>query len=270
MTFNKIVLWVIENWRNIITISGTVFGLMGVILFFRERKSKKPRYTMVNNNIIQNFTSKLEGLEINYKGNNISNLNITKIAFWNHGKLTINNNDIAKAKPIKIFMKANGRILDAELLKVINPANMIQIYLQENRKELVLNFDYLDKNDGCVIQIIHDGDFLENVRMTGIIKGFGEPELVLSPILTTARSSSFRSLSSSINISVLKLQIPFGIIMIISFIILIFIEESSSLGLIGLIFSTLFTIGMFSLIKKIPKELDLLNNNFVSKVDINK
>lgn len=53
----------------------------------------------------------------------------------------------------------------------------------------MITFDYLDKKDGAVIQVIHNGLSIDDVTLLGTIKGAREPLRVLSiaPQETTGR-----------------------------------------------------------------------------------
>jgi hypothetical protein len=39
-----------------------------------------------------------------------------------------------------------------------------------------MNFEYLDKNDGAILQIVHTGKSSADIKIGGTIKGVGKPE----------------------------------------------------------------------------------------------
>jgi hypothetical protein len=95
-----------------------------------------------------------------YSKQKIKNLTVTKFAFWNAGKETINNTDIAKSQPLKIIIDNNHEILDFEKEYENNPANEFSFSLSDDKKILSINFDYIDKNQGFILQINSYGSII--------------------------------------------------------------------------------------------------------------
>lgn len=160
-----------------ITVASFVLAIFGIVLavffYIRSRRNKEPVYTKKSFNIIQDFSSKLTDLAIKYKNESVNNLTITKIAFWNDGRDTINMVDVAEADPLRISITDDSKILSAEVIYSGNPANRFRISdIKENSVKLL--FDYIDKNEGGIIQIIHTGKSSKNIDVKGIIKGAGK------------------------------------------------------------------------------------------------
>ncbi|QAT88499.1 hypothetical protein EJ065_6974 [Corallococcus coralloides] len=156
----------------LLAIAGTA---LSVIFYYKSRITKRPRYALRSNNIIRAFTSKVESLEILYRGRRIENLTVTKIALWNDGKATIHQNDIASLDPLIISTAKNHEILDASIIDSKNPANQLEISRIDPGK-FKLSFEYLDHHEGAVLQVFHTGSTSSDIFITGIIKGAGRPE----------------------------------------------------------------------------------------------
>lgn len=86
---------------------GWIVGIVGIILaiyfYFKNKKIKEPVYALRDLNLIKDLINTPEALEMFYAGNKINNLSVAKIAFWNAGRDTINEKDIAKADPLAIY-----------------------------------------------------------------------------------------------------------------------------------------------------------------------
>jgi hypothetical protein len=117
-----------------------------------------------------------------YAGKPIENLTVTKVAFWNAGKETIHSNDIASADPLVVKIKNDHEMLNAKVTYSKNPANQFSISDIKNQKQFTLQFDYLDKDEGAIIQILHTGISGEDIDVTGTVKGVGK--LHRKPVLT--------------------------------------------------------------------------------------
>jgi len=60
--------------------------------------------------------------------------------------------------------------LDGSLLQANNPSNNIRVRYDPSPKTVFIDFDYLDKNQGAVIQVVHTGSF-DNLNINGDIMG---------------------------------------------------------------------------------------------------
>lgn len=151
-------IWLTSSWFNLISLGVGIIGiLVGIISYFKSRKVKLPCYTTRSTNIVRDLVNKFESVEMFYAGQPIENMTVTKIAFWNSGNETLNSQDIAAADPLKIHVKNDSKILDAKTLYQKNQANKFELSSAEKGSDICLRFDYVDKYEGAVIQIIHTG-----------------------------------------------------------------------------------------------------------------
>ena len=92
---------------------------------------------------------------------------LTKLAFWNSGTETINKIDIVNSDPLRIDGTELNTIVGAKISFTRRNVSNIEVSLIENTVQL--SFDYLDKNDGAIIDIYHTESTKLNV--SGTIKG---------------------------------------------------------------------------------------------------
>lgn len=160
-------------------------GIIGLIIailslyftyyfFNKGLREKKPFYTIMTRGIIGNFGTDIQCLKILYDGKEIKNLSESRIAFWNGGKETISHSDVPKNDKIKIRPEEGYRILSAKLHYAINDSNNYQIHLKEG--EVEVNFDHIDHQEGCSIQVFHTGKTSWSLKVTGSIIGAGKVE----------------------------------------------------------------------------------------------
>jgi len=147
--------------------------ILTIVFYLKPRQKKSMSHSIISDTLIKDFVQKIDGLEICFSGKQIETLIITKIAFWSNGTETINHGDIPSNDSFSINIDDKFDILDMSVIQITNKANDIKAVLSENNKEVKINFDYLDKDDGFVIQLFHTGN-IENINICGSIKGFGK------------------------------------------------------------------------------------------------
>ena len=91
-----------------------------------------------------------------YNGESISTLFETEFVLWNKGKKIIQESDFAAA--IEIYGKdENLKILDVNYISSNCNENNFRYELNE-KNHLIIHFDYLTKNQGIKLKILHTGD----------------------------------------------------------------------------------------------------------------
>ena len=157
---------------DILTILTAIVGILVSYYFFRQaQKEKRPCWAVKSNNLIRNFSSKISKLEVVYDQEKIENLTISRIIFWNNGAETIEKHHIVSADPLRVSGKSGIKILDAEILVQNNRYSNFSAIRSNDQLYAYIEFDYLDKENGAVVQIIHTGVSSEDIRIEGSIKG---------------------------------------------------------------------------------------------------
>lgn len=107
-------------------------------------------------------------LKFSYDNKPVEKITASKIIFWNNSFSEIRKSDIAEAAPFKISLK-NGKIIDVSILKGSETSNKISItHISET--DINITFDYLNRKDGGIIQIMHTGDE-DSINISGGIIG---------------------------------------------------------------------------------------------------
>jgi hypothetical protein len=160
---------------TVLGIVGTILGILGLItgyVFYRKSlRVKEPCWAIRSNNLIQDNISQMSGLEIEYKGHEVQTLTVSKVLFWNKGFETINRDDIVAANPLRIKCSDDVQLLDTKILSENTPSNRFSIEIDDTKSFGNMTFDYMDKDDGVIIQIIHTGTSSSDIAIVGNIKG---------------------------------------------------------------------------------------------------
>ncbi|QSX07240.1 hypothetical protein JYG23_07820 [Sedimentibacter sp. zth1] len=192
---------------NLVGIVLCLIGLLGggIISFIFYKKSisiAKPVFQYSNQNIIDiSNNDKEENLKVYYSEYNIKRLNKTHIYFWNSGNKTIKGEDIVKTEGLKIvFEDKNGRILLAKVLKYSRKVCDFNVMVSsDDRREISFNFDFLDPNDGVVIEVLHTFE-KSKFNFTGIIKSIPDGIQNYGYILPTYRKKDPKFLINNFSI----------------------------------------------------------------------
>ena len=137
-------------------IANTIFGFIGltilIIMFIKKKKRLglfiKPTKIFLDMNLPE--------VRNTYNGESISTLFETEFVLWNKGKKIIQESDFAAA--IEIYGKdENLKILDVNYISSNCDENNFRYELNE-KNHLIIHFDYLTKNQGIKLEILHTGD----------------------------------------------------------------------------------------------------------------
>lgn len=162
-----------EAWiGTVIAIGGIFFSF--VISYYFYKKSQVDAllaFQMSSIRIITKDRAKsLNGLNITFKGKEVVQLTKTYIFLWNDGRKIINGVDCVPSDRLRISI-IDAEILSTSIVKTSRDVNNISIDLNDScSSEAFIIFDYLDPNDGVVIEILHTGKE-RFPQIKGVIKG---------------------------------------------------------------------------------------------------
>ncbi|MFA4849468.1 MAG: hypothetical protein WC626_07050 [Methanoregula sp.] len=165
----------------ILSIIGIVFGILSLVLGYMAIKYQKPVFiketsNIIDSEIIEGIIQTDPNLKISYIGEPITNLSSTCITLWNAGNIRINNDDIPKNTPVWIMPKNDVKIYRLSLINV-KPENAFRTFLNPSptapHTKFYFTFEYLGKNEGQKIQLIHSGKSSDDIDFFGKTKDSG-------------------------------------------------------------------------------------------------
>lgn len=158
--------------EKIATILSITLGLIGILVTYKySYKEKVPKYAIRNITLV---SGSFPDLEVHYKGHgpDIPNFSVAYIAFWNAGKETIDKKDIVE---LGIKIKEGSVFLDTTVIQMNKPETKFRCSMSKDKNYISLTFDYLDYNQGAVIEILHTSTSIRDIQLTGTIKGAFKP-----------------------------------------------------------------------------------------------
>ncbi len=139
-----------------ILIPTLIAAIISIILFQLANKEKDLVYDFITLHILDNKIRINEKIKFLYENKEINSLAVTKVSFCNRGIETIVSNDVPDSDKIRVELSGdNVRLLDAEMIYGKRKINKFNFDLNSIENQRYLNFDFIDKNDGVVLQLLH-------------------------------------------------------------------------------------------------------------------
>ena len=148
--------------------------VLAIIFYIRSQKNKTPCFEEKSNTIIEGLHKALDGLQVQYKGTVQNRITVTKVAFWNDGKQTIDRADLVEKDPLRIEVTNSIDVLDIQVIDASSDSNCASIgeaIPTESKTTYPLSFEYLDHDEYFVVQVIHNGGSQDRFEIKGKIKG---------------------------------------------------------------------------------------------------
>ena len=92
-------------------------------------------------------------LAFTYDGVCINQIYKTIFILWNSGNQLIDKSDVLNKNPLEINIKENEIILDVNIKSVTREA--CDICINNEAQKAIIEFDFLDKQDGMLLEILH-------------------------------------------------------------------------------------------------------------------
>ena len=150
--------------------------LLSYALYRRSRRVKEPSWAIRSHNLIRGQGTRWPNLSVLYRDAAVENLTLSRVLFWNRGAETINQDDMAPGDPLRIETANDAAMLEASIFQTNNAPSQFEVEADRGGQVAKLSFDYLDRNHGAVLQIIHSGTSSDDLKVRGAIKGSGSPE----------------------------------------------------------------------------------------------
>jgi len=97
------------------------------------------------------------------------------------GRTTIRKQDVVKPQGIVLKVKDGYKILHAEIIQRNASENNFDTTSSQDKTQATLTFEYIDRNEGVVIQIFHTGLKDEDIEVVGKVMAAGSPQRMFIP-----------------------------------------------------------------------------------------
>ena len=166
-------LWTFLNgnaWLNLLFLVLAIVGIvLAIIFYYRSLKDKKLVFSHQTIQLVGRNLTSLKNIDIRYNNKIVERLSLTKLAIWNSGRDAIRSADFATTNPLIVTCAENNTIYDFQV-SYQNANNKIEIK-RSNEKLLMISFEFLNLNDGFVIEIYHSGNMSSDIIVQGTVIG---------------------------------------------------------------------------------------------------
>ena len=115
-------------------------------------------YVHLGENLLGSASDALPSeIDVQYRGVSIPRLTKSVLIIWNNGENTLSGADIVEKDPLRMVVGNDGAILSVSVLKTSRAVNDFQVFTRPSfsSSEARISFDFLDANDGAVIEVLH-------------------------------------------------------------------------------------------------------------------
>lgn len=147
--------------------------LVTIIISIRSKRIQKPKFKKLSSVITDKFISNNSGVHIKNGEKKLDMLSISKVAFWNEG-ITLKKEEIPSKSPFRVeLINEEAQILDA-YVEYAEEENDVSCEILEGGKQVIIHFEYLAKDQGLVMKILHTGRGSMDLEVKGSMKNTGK------------------------------------------------------------------------------------------------
>ena len=151
---------------------GGLIGVVGIVLFVATRSRSRIAAQINSLELVGGNSVLPDEIEFLFRGTKVPKVTLSRIAVWNSGNQTLTGDQIVDGDPLRIVTSEGSEILEASILKRTRQVNEFScVRVNDVPNGAFCRFDYLDPQDGALIQIIHTGT--DKVQVVGTLREFG-------------------------------------------------------------------------------------------------
>jgi hypothetical protein len=121
-------------------------------------------------------------VEVLFAGKRVPRVTKLTLVFWNAGEKTIPGTDLVKADPLRIEFDSEIQILSSKIVRFTRPVNFVALSDKSSLyNACVITYDFLDRNDGFCLEILHTGGPNDGV-LRGTVIGIPGGPICKGPI----------------------------------------------------------------------------------------
>jgi hypothetical protein len=162
----------------VLALAGTIAAVVvGWFFYWLGKKERRPLYTVVGNTVVR--ADEDRHIEVLFKGESVPVVTRSAVAFWNAGREPIRRADLVGTHPLQAKLPTDVRVLDVNVLATTRPQIDFD-WVSETDRNVGIDFSFLNRRDGGVIEILHTGMDPFEVKVEGAIVGVdGNPQRIV-------------------------------------------------------------------------------------------
>lgn len=113
----------------------------------------------------------MKDVSVLYKDTKVTNLNRCVLVVWNRGTRAIARDAIADNDKVRVCLPQDATALGTGVAWASRPAVNLSACVSDTRSTFIIDFDFLDKDDGGIVEILYQGDPKVAPTLSGSIMG---------------------------------------------------------------------------------------------------
>lgn len=162
-----------------LAVTGLVVGLVGIVagmltayyFYLKARERVDPRYLLQHEPLVGSSSGAMTEVSVLFKGAKVTNLNRCILAIWNRGNRVITRDAVPEHGKLKVCLPEGATALGAGVAWSTRPAIDLSAHIDDAQSTVTVDFDFLDKSDGGLIEILYQGDPKVSPTFAGSIMG---------------------------------------------------------------------------------------------------
>lgn len=190
-----------QGWvGSLLGFVGIIVGALGIFSYKISKSIAKPCFQILSLRLLgRNEDNLPKEVTVLFKGKEVDRLTKTTLILWNNGTEVLDGKDVIPSDPIQIAFDTDDNILSYKILKRTKEVNNFRlIKSEEHPHQIMVNFDYLDPNDGVVLEMLHNSK-KRYPKITGTIKGLPKGLLDLGTVYPSKQYKSKSPLVTLLN-----------------------------------------------------------------------
>ncbi len=182
------------TWPVILGIGLAVISILYAIYTnYTSKLEKEPTYTIDSTSLISKSQASIPQLKVSYKGTPVKSLTSTNIRFWNAGRKAISRSDISIEGPLYICVPKGANILLFGMIKTTgsNAKPSLKRIITPEGERVLVDFEFLNYNDGFMVQLLTDGNNGGDWKVTGILRDSQPIAITSASAIPTSKQNEY-------------------------------------------------------------------------------
>lgn len=188
--------------------------LLSAVYHYRSKRIQEPRFLKRSAVITEEMISQDSLIRIMFGEQKLERLTVSKVAFWNTG-ITLKKEDVSSSCPFRLELDSiEHNFLDCRVC-YSECENDVDCSISDDKKTVSISFDYLAKNQGFVLKVLHTGKGSKSFSVKGSMKNEGELKKTV-PTIAKMNSFLYQHISALLhNLFLIYLFLIIGIIVVV-------------------------------------------------------
>ena len=174
---DKLTQWIADNpvistWITLISLIGVVITIIALVIQIRDKKRKMIHYTMTSNLLVGHTISKIDGIKVLFKDEEVNSVSCTVVKIWNGGNQLIEQTDFYPQRELKFIVPNSEKILTAIVIDEAEESCEFKIDIRENiPNEARILFYCLEPKQTATLNFYHTNVNEKETKLDGKLKG---------------------------------------------------------------------------------------------------